>query len=242
MQFNKRARFSVQLFCLLLLYHSCLFAQTSEGILVIGKAMDAEQPQLRLEQVMVINLRTQSGIFASPDNRFSVRAEKNDTLVVTAIGYRSVKICFRDSALKTEYSTIVPLNRLSYDLKEATVFVPRDLNRIQQDIQTLGYNAKDYRLTGVDAWQSPLTALYQEFSRKERSKRKVAELMNTDRRRELLREVLANYSRSGLIRMPYNEYNAFIDYLGLSDFLLKTFSQYELAVYIKEKYLSYSSR
>ncbi|MBL0098177.1 MAG: hypothetical protein IPP46_18030 [Bacteroidetes bacterium] len=91
----------------------------------------------------------------------------------------------------------------------------------------------------MDAWQSPITALYQEFSRKERSKRRVAELMNEDRRRDLLREILANYSRAGLIEMKYNEYNAFIDYLGLSEFLMKSLTQYELAVYIKEKYYNY---
>jgi hypothetical protein len=137
---------------------------------------------------------------------------------------------------------MVALDRLRYELKEATVFIPRDLNRIEQDLKKLGYTPKDYRLTGVNAWQSPLTALYQEFSRKERSKRKVAELMNADRRRELMREVLANYTRSGLIALPYNEYDAFIDYLGLSDFFLRTFSQYELAYYIKQRYLEYDDQ
>lgn len=63
--------------------------------------------------------------------------------------------------------------------------------------------------------------------------------MNDDRRRELLREVLENYSRTGLISLSYNEYNAFIDYLGLNDLLLKTFTQYELALYIKNKYHAY---
>lgn len=211
----------------------------AQRISVSGRVMDAESPQLLLEQVMVINLRTQAGVFADAGNRFTISAEKNDTIIVTALGYSPGKLSFRDSALHEHYEIIVPLKRISIYLKEATIFVPRSLNRIEEDFSKLGYDARDFRLSGVNAWQSPVTSLYQEFSRKERSRRRVAELMNDDRRRELLREVLENYSRSGLISLPYNEYNAFIDYLGLNDFLLKTFSQYELALYIKNKYYAY---
>lgn len=227
---------------LLLVIASTAQAQPGSEITVSGKAFDNDNPQLRLEQVMVINLRTQQGVFAQSDNSFRVQVQRNDTLIITAIGYRLRKLCFRDSLGKDEFEVMVALEKLSYELKEATVFIPRDLNRIEQDLKKLGYSPKDYRLSGVNAWQSPLTALYQEFSRKERSKRKVAELMNADKRRELMREVLANYSRSGLIALPYNEYDAFIDYLGLSDFLLRTFTQYELAYYIKQRYLEYDDQ
>lgn len=233
--FYQKFFFTITLWILL----SCTALKAQQYIVINGKAMDREQPAVLLEQVMVINLKTQQGIFANPDNTFSIKIEKNDTLVITAYGYRSDKICFRDSVFSESYTVIVPLKRLSVTLKEATVFAPRSLWKIEEDIKKLGYTPKDYRLSGINAWQSPVTALYQEFSRRERSKRKVAELMNTDKRRELMREVLANYSRAGLIEMSYNEYNAFIDYLGLSDLLLQSLTQYELAVYIKEMYYRY---
>lgn len=211
----------------------------AQQVSISGRVMDAETPQLLLENVMVINLSTQVGVFADAGNRFSISAAKNDTIIVTALGYSPGRLCFRDSAMHEHYEIIVPLRRISIYLKEATIFIPRSLSRIEEDFSKLGYDARDFRLSGINAWQSPITALYQEFSRKERSKRKVAELMNDDRRRELLREVLENYSRTGLISLSYNEYNAFIDYLGLNDLLLKTFTQYELALYIKNKYHAY---
>ncbi len=232
--------------CSLLFFFAISFHATTvraqENIIVTGKAMDKDYPGLLLEQVMVINLKTQQGIFANPDNSFTIQMNKSDTLVITAFGYNAYKFCFKDSSLRDIYRIIAPLLKRSITLNEATIFAPRDLNRIEKDIQKLGYDVKDYRLSGVSAWQSPITALYQEFSRKERSKRKVAEMMNEDRRRELMREVLGNYSRAGLIDLNYNEYNAFIDYLGLNDFLLKALTQYELAVYIKARYQSYSER
>ncbi|MFN8155677.1 MAG: hypothetical protein U0Y08_15675 [Bacteroidia bacterium] len=217
-------------------------ASAQQSITVFGKAMDKNTPSLLLEQVMVVNLRTQQGVFGNSDNSFSVSILKTDTLVVTAIGYNPEKICFNDSTYSTSYKIVVGLKRLSRTYDEVTIMAPRDLNRIEEDIKKLGYRKSDYRLTGLDAWRSPLTALYEEFSRRERSRRKVAQLMNEDERRKLLREVLANYSRSGLIKLQYHEYNAFIDYLGISEFLLKSFSQYELAVYIKNKYLAYSNQ
>lgn len=231
-------------FCnLLFLIMPCFQQAMAQGsILISGKAMDKNTPSLLLEQVMVINLRTQQGIFANADNSFSISIGKTDTLVVTAYGYNAEKICFADSSGNGPFKIIVGLKKLTASLQEVTIMAPRDLNRIEEDIKKLGYQKSDYRLTGLDAWRSPLTALYEEFSRRERSKRKVAQLMNDDERRKLLREVLANYSRSGLIHMQYNEYNAFIDYLGLNELLLKSLSQYELAVYIKSRYLSWSNQ
>jgi len=237
---EKKKYFFPSIFFVFFFLSSSLFAQ--QKIIVTGKAMDKNFPSLLLEQVMVINLKTQQGLFGNPDNSFTIQMDKNDTLVITAFGYRSEKFCFNDSTLKDIYRIVAPLQKMSITLQEATIFAPRDLNRIEEDIKKLGYNAKDYRLSGVSAWQSPITALYQEFSRKERSKRKVAELMNEDKRKELMREVLANYSKAGLINLRYAEYNAFIDYLGLNDFLLQALTQYELALYIKVKYASYIER
>jgi hypothetical protein len=223
---------------LLLLARLPLFAQS---ISVEGRAFDKDFPNLLLQQVMVINLKTQQGVFADPDNSFRISVQKNDSIIITATGYLPLGLCFRDSVPREVYKVAVGLQRLSVTLNEIMVLRPRDLNRIEEDFKKLGYDKSDYKLTGVEAWQSPLTALYQAFSRKERSKRRVAELMNDDKRRELLREVLANYSRSGLIKIPYNEYNAFIDFLGLNDFMLQTFSQYELAIYIKNRYQIYQN-
>ena len=65
------------------------------------------------------------------------------------------------------------------------------MKQIQKDIDKLGYRESDYRVSTVDAFQSPITFLYQEFSRRERSKRLVAQLENEDRKRALLQGTAA---------------------------------------------------
>jgi hypothetical protein len=93
----------------------------------------------------------------------------------------------------------------------------------------------------VEAWQSPITALYQAFNRKERSKRALAELINNDNRRRIIRDLLSMYASSDLIRMPESQFDDFIDYLHLDDETLKMMSDYDMAVFIRDRYIVYMS-
>jgi hypothetical protein len=227
--------------CLLILLTaitSNMIAQDNKPheILINGKIIDASFPDLSLENIMIINLRTQQGIFAQGDNTFSIRILPSDSLVVTATGYSTKKFCLKDSLLLNTRTYVIGINRLSVELKEVTIFRPRDFQKIEEDLKKLGYQESDYKLTDAEAWNSPITALYQAFSRRERSKRKVAELQNADLRHDLLKELLQVYVDTKLIDLPSEDYDKFINYLHLSDETLNTITQYELALYVKEMY------
>jgi hypothetical protein len=155
---------------------------------------------------------------------------------VTATGYSTKKFCLKDSLLLNTRTYIIGISRLSVELKEVTIFRPRDFQKIEEDLKKLGYQESDYKLTDAEAWNSPITALYQAFSRRERSKRKVAELQNADLRHDLLKELLQVYVDTKLIDLPSEDYDKFINYLHLSDETLNTITQYELALYVKEMY------
>ena len=68
---------------------------------------------------------------------------------------------------------------------------------------------KDYRVSSIDAFQSPITFLYQQFSKVERSKRLVAELENNDKRRELLQELFVKYVDYDIIQLESEEFKDF---------------------------------
>jgi hypothetical protein len=212
----------------------------AQRIFIYGKVIDEQYPQISLQQIMIINQRSQVGIFGEADNTFQVQIDANDTLIISATGYARKKICFKDST-GTEFHPIIKLHRLSYNLNEVTVKQKKELKQIDEDIKKLGYEKKDYKLTGVEAWQSPITALYQTFSRKERNKRALAELINNDNRRRIIRDLLTIYSSSDLIRMPESQYDDFIDYLNLDDEALKMMSDYDMAVFIRDRYIVYMS-
>jgi len=212
----------------------------AQRIFIYGKVIDEQYPQISLQQIMIINQRSQVGIFGESDNTFQVQIDAGDSLIISATGYARKKICFKDST-GTEFHPIIKLHRLSYNLNEVTVKQQKELKQIDEDIKKLGYQKKDYKLTGVEAWQSPITALYQTFSRKERNKRALAELINNDNRRRIIRDLLNIYSSSDLIRMPESQYDDFIDYLHLDDEALKMMSDYDMAVFIRDRYVVYMS-
>jgi hypothetical protein len=105
----------------------------------------------------------------------------------------------------------------------------------------LGYRESDYRISQVDALQSPITFLYQEFSRRERSKRLVAQLENEDRKRALLKELLQKYVEYDIINLSDESFDDFIDFCAVPDPVIKGLTQYEFLLYVKKKYELYSS-
>jgi len=207
-----------------------------------GKVVDAANTKIGLPNVMVVNAGTQQGIFTNADGTFTSTIKQTDTIVIRAFGYHLRKICFIDSIPQSSYTFNVMLFTESFQLKEVTVFQTRPTDSVMKDIQQLGYNKNDFMIHGSQAFQSPITAIYQQFSKKERSKREVAELMNIDKRKTLLQELLFFYYRNSVISLKPDEFDRFIDYSNFSDELLKSLSAYELAVYLKNKIAIYMAR
>lgn len=214
-------------------------ADTS-NITINGKVYDTQTPALAVPVLMIVNLTTGRGIFGNENGSFVLNINKKDTLLISAIGYSIKKICFADSVFQNSYQINIPIEKLKRELEEVEIFPQRDLKAIESDIEQLGYDESKYRLTGIDAWSAPLTALYQEFSKKEKDKRRAAQLWNDEKRRDLLKELLRLYDKNDLINLPAQKQDSFIEYLDITDNMMKTWTQYELAVYIKAKYAKYT--
>lgn len=191
--------------------------------------------------LMIVNRRLRTGNFGNVDGSFTVSALRNDTLLIGAGGYvtRTVPLSeYTDAELAALKVTLRPWE---IQLKPVAVLPERTLKEIQADIDKLGYDEKDYRTAGVNALQSPITFLYQEFSRRERSKRMVAELRNEDAKRALLRELLYKYVEYDIINLGDESFDDFIDFCAVPDEVIKGLSQYDFLMYVKKKYELYSS-
>jgi hypothetical protein len=124
-------------------------------------------------------------------------------------------------------------------LNVVEIFAPRDLDQIQKDIQDLGYNEDDYMLSGINAVASPITFLYQQFSKVERSKRLVKQMDNEDKKRDLLKELFQHYVDYEIIDLTNEEFDDFIDFLNVSDEFIKTSSQYDFLIFVKDRFTDY---
>lgn len=209
----------------------------SRKIVVTGIGSDINGNPLA--NLMVINKSTMNGSFGGGNGKYIITIKETDDLQFGAYGFSSVTVNFKDS---THLDTIVyhpKLKFLEIVLQEATILSPRELNEIHREIETLGYNEKDYRISGLDAARSPITFLYQQFSKYEKQKRLAKELINADRKRDLLKELLARYSYYEIVVLGDEEFDGFIDYLNVTDNFLKNSTQYEFIVFVKNRYLHY---
>lgn len=200
-----------------------------------GHAIDFESGN-KLVNILVVNKTNGNGTFGDKYGDYVMNVGKNDTIVISAFGFSSYVFSLKDSTEKTVYSISPTLKKPVIYLKPVTIIAERDLEEIEEDIQELGYSKEDYMLSGIDAFQSPITFLYQAFSKRERSKRKLAELVNEDRKRDLLKELFRKYIDYDIIDLKDEQFDEFIDYCNVSEQFLQSSSQYEFLMFIKYSY------
>lgn len=233
--------FRALLFSAAVLITSSSFAQTTTTVSLTGKAFDRENRNLPLTSLMIINKRTNNGMFADADGKFNLTILQTDTITFSAIGFKVKNICLKDSLPKKQYTIEVLLQKISYDLKEVSVFAERSLDDIQKDINKLG-KTSTYSVKGVDAIESPITALYERFSKFGIQKQKVAEWENADLKRDILKDLFRLYVKYDIIDLNDDQFDDFIKYLNLSDEFIQKATQFELVMAIKGRYESYKYR
>ena len=212
-----------------------LQAQCDSSIVVSGWVF--QEGGAMVPAAMAVNRNSGGGSFVELDGSFLIKACPGDTLVFGAMGYYSVE---KKVEKEMKYGDLdITLKRLKVELGVAEVLAPRALREILRDIETLGYNEKDYRVSSIDAFQSPITFLYEQFSKVERSKRLAIELENNDKRRELLQELFVKYVDYDIIQLEPEEFKDFAEFCDPGDKLLKEWTQYEFIMYVKRQFNIY---
>ena len=126
----------------------------------------------------------------------------------------------------------------SWHLKQVTIYALKKPEEIRKEIESLGVvNTSDYK--SYNSLESPITALYERFSKREQDKRKVAELENADRKKEVLRDLLAMYISYDFIQLSEDEFEEFLNGLFMPDDFLKKANDYQIGEMIKRQYIDY---
>src|SRR5690606_4751407 len=154
-------------------------------------------------------------------------------------GYKSVGFVVNDNQYCTMRITKT-IAQLSYQSSDVVVKPIKTLDQLKEERERLAF--KEIRsITGINVIQSPITALYERFSKKERSKRLVAEMEHQDSINLVLRKLLRHYISYDIIYLDEEEFVEFIQFLNISEEFLKTASDYDLILFIKDKLEHYKS-
>jgi len=95
------------------------------------------------------------------------------------------------------------------------------------------------QVTGIEVLRSPITALYQAFSKKEKSKRTVAKWEFRDDQSKIVQELLRTYVAYKIVDLTEEQFEDFVIFLNIDETFLKTASEMDLIVFIQDKFEHY---
>ena len=233
---ERKAISSLKNYLLIWLLLFCSFAGSAQvNVKGIIKDKSSGRP---LAYAFVINHRTQNGSFCDQKGTFNITALPTDTLLFSLTGYQYTKVLLADSVNKNPYFLNVFLEIKSLQLKTFSIKAPKTYDQILLELEK-AEQTKVAKTSVVNAVESPITFLYNQFSREGKSARKIAELRAEDAKRDLLRELFTRYLVSHIIDLNENDMDDFIKFSGLSD-SFKTFdTEYDLVVFVKERHQAY---
>ena len=210
------------LFILLLSTH--LYSQNKcVKTLVTGRVVDTLNNQ-QFYNLMIVNKSTGRGVFGLPDGTFNVYANQGDSIVLSVKNY--ISIC----QMKKNYILTNKINTL----KEVIIKPLKSIQQIKEE--RLNLSMRETKTTsGVDAFNSPVTFLYERFSQKAQAKQKVAKMKHEDNKKKVLRELLQIYVVYEIIELSDEDFDHFIAFLNISEDFLKTSSDLELIIFMKDK-------
>lgn len=203
-------------------------------ITIKGSVVDTTK-SVAFYNLMVVNKTAGRGIFGSYNGEFSIEVKKGDLVAISVTGYKTQYISFKNKAYKPVYEVTIYLDLLEYTSDSVEVKPYKTLKELQEERAAISKREVP-KVTVTSAIQSPITALYMAFSKREKTKRLIAEMEYQDQKREVVKEILRVYVHNDIIDLEDDEFEAFITFLNLNDNFLRNATDYELITYIKYKY------
>ncbi|MFM1915651.1 MAG: hypothetical protein RLZZ531_1320 [Bacteroidota bacterium] len=224
-------------FFLSLLSGQALWSQC-EQVFVSGKVMDTMNVDM-FYNLMVINKTSGRGVFGQPDGHFSVYVRPGDKIALSTKGYPVYEfIATADGDCQNHI--LAYIERIPQEIEQVVVRPLKSLEQIKEERQALSQR-ETRTVTGINVMESPITALYQAFSKKEQNKAWIAEQQYKDDQRRIVKELLRLYVAFEIIDLPETTFDDFITFLNIDENFIKTASEMELVLFIKDKYDHFKS-
>ncbi|MBK9191017.1 MAG: hypothetical protein IPM77_05575 [Crocinitomicaceae bacterium] len=153
-----------------------LFSQENNDSLITirGTVIDTTT-SVGFYNMMVVNKTAGKGIFGDYHGTFEITVNKNDLVAVSVVGYQTVNLSFKNKPYQPVYEVTIYLKMLAYSSDEVIVTPYKTLEELQEERANIAKREVP-TVTLENAFTSPITALYMAFSKREQTKRLVAEM------------------------------------------------------------------
>ena len=187
--------------------------------------------------LMVVNKTTGKGVFGNPDGSFSVFVKDKDLIALSVRGYLPITFIVEGNN-DCQFKVHKYLELKTEELQTVVITPLKTLEQIKQERQGLVMR-ETREVTGMQVLQSPITALYQTFSKKEQNKRWIAEQEFKDDQRKVVQELLRLYVAYDIVNLNDEEFDDFISFLNINSDFLQTATEMELITFVKDKFIHY---
>jgi hypothetical protein len=207
--------------------------QNCEKVLLQGKVIDTLSPQY-FYNFMIVNRTIGKGVFGQPNGSFSLFVNNRDSINLSIKGYPIIGFrVIADS--NCQFNVKEYIERTATNIQEVVIHPLKSLEQIKEERSSLAMR-ETRMVTGIEALQSPITALYQAFSKKEQNKRWIAEQEFKDNQRQVVKELLRLYVSYDIISLTEEQFDEFISFLNIDIDFFKTATEMELVTFVKDKY------
>jgi len=221
------------LFIVFLFFSAVELYGQCDRVFIKGQVIDSLFPQ-GFYNLMVINKSKGRGVFGQPDGSFSLMASPNDIIALSTKYYPIYQfIAYPDSNCQCQ--VLAYIERIPQEFQEVIIRPLKSLQQLKEERAALALRETKL-VSGINVLESPITAIYQAFSKKEQNKKWIAEQEFKDDQRRVVKELLRLYVAFDIINLSEEEFDDFIAFLNLETDFLKTASEMELIMFIKDKY------
>lgn len=215
-----------------------------------------------LPYVNVYVKRTRSGTITDTAGYFMLNAKMNDTLTFSSLGYDRKYVVINDSATDNMKPLIVFLDTKIYELNSIDIIALKKYKQLEYELTNMRLPDDDYtyaarnfpfRPKDLDYYTrvnapgfglvfSPISALYDMFSKEGKERRKLEEIQQQDDLYNAIEQKVSKKLIMDITGLSQEEANLFIEWCNFSpDFIMKL-TEYDLISVIVYKYGVYQKR
>lgn len=234
-----------------------LTAQEKETVHTISGTIQDDTNNQKLSNVNIINVNTVKGVISNDKGYFEIIASANDTLHISFLGYKSIKVKVTNDWIKNKTTTI-HLTEKAYALEEVIVrpyiltgyleidakLIPTKEN-YRYSISGLpeGYEAGEYSPNAfgrvLGSIFNPADMLYNFFGKKPKELKRLKEMKKDDTVKNLLETKFDRETISALLGVSKDEIAEILARCNYSESFVKTANDLQILDAISACYEEY---
>jgi len=229
------------------------FIKMEDRVIIAGYVLDEESGKPLIYTNISIRHRHE-GTISDTSGYFALSAKMYDTIKFSMLGYERKHIVIDENAVDRNEPLIVKMKTEAYLLPTVDIFEWR-YNQLKYEVTTMNLPDDDYVYaqqnfpikqkaisfynntpsSGAGLTFSPITALYEKFSKEGRERQKLAELQEKDYITKLIEDRITTQQIMELTGFTEIETYRFLDWCDFSAEFIKSMNAYYFIMIVKHK-------